>query len=105
MRDYRFAAAVIAAACSGKSASSGGESGSSAPPPAPPDTLEGLFEGRETHGFAPVAVYLDDNDKRIGARFVHVYTGFVFDYLRIESVPQGFIWVHSFPTSDKGEPH
>ena len=26
-------------------------------------------------------------------------------YLRIESAPQGFIWVNTYPTSDKGEPH
>src|SRR5258707_7675185 len=106
MRDYRVVAAVLVAACSGKTApSEGSGSASGVPPPAAPDTLDGLAEGKETHGFATTAVYLDDNDKRIGARFVHVYTGFTFDYLRIESVPQGFIWVNTFPTSDKGEPH
>src|SRR5262245_59137728 len=106
MRGYRIAAAMCAAACSGKSASNEGSgSASGAAPPPAPDTLDGLAEGRETHGFATVAVYLDDNDKRIGARFKHVYTGFTFDYLRIESAPQGYIWVNSFPTSDMGEPH
>jgi Zn-dependent M16 (insulinase) family peptidase len=101
---YRFAAAALAAACSGKSAPTGGGSGSGPPPPAP-DSLDGLVEGAKTHGFTATAVYLDDDEHRIGARFVHQRTGFVFDYLRIESAPQGFIWVNSFPTSDQGEPH
>jgi Zn-dependent M16 (insulinase) family peptidase len=41
----------------------------------------------------------------MGARFVHEPTGFVFDALGIESVPQSFVWVNTFPTSDMGEPH
>ena len=77
------------------------------PPPAPvPEVaLEGLAEGQHVHGFTAVSLYLDGADRPIGARFVHDHTGFTFDYLRIESAPQGFIWVSSFPTSDKGEPH
>ncbi len=67
--------------------------------------LDQLTEGAKLHGFTAAAVYLDDADKPMGARFIHDQTGFVFDYLRIESAPQGFIWVNSFPTSDKGEPH
>src|SRR5689334_10554189 len=70
-----------------------------------PVALEDLREKEPTHGFTPVSVYLDDTGARMGARFVHDKTGFVFDYLRIESAPQGFVWVNSFPTSDKGEPH
>ena len=76
-----------------------------APPPAPEVSLDNLTQGEKTHGFTAVAQYLDDSGKPMGARFVHDATGFTFDYLRIESAPQGFIWVHSFPTSDKGEPH
>jgi len=56
-------------------------------------------------GFTARTVYLDATDQPIGARFVHDGTGFVFDYLRIESAPQGFMWVNSLPTSDMGEPH
>ena len=67
--------------------------------------LAELKEHGSTHGFTSVAVYLDDAGQRMGARFVHDKTGFTFDYLRIESAPQGYIWVNSFPTSDKGEPH
>ena len=76
----------------------------------PPQTagelsLATLKVGTSTHGFTPSAVYLDANDQPIGARLVHDKTKFIFDYLRIESAPQAFIWVNSFPTSDKGEPH
>src|SRR5207248_113874 len=80
------------------------------PPPVPPApagevSLETLEQGKPVHGFTPSAVYLDANDKPIGARLVHQATGFTLDYLRIESAPQGFIWVTTYPTSDKGEPH
>ncbi|MEO7097030.1 MAG: hypothetical protein ABI175_27470, partial [Polyangiales bacterium] len=75
-------------------------------PPAPTElSLATLRVGTPVHGFTPAAVYLDANDQPIGARLVHDKTKFIFDYLRIESAPQAFIWVNSFPTSDKGEPH
>jgi len=67
--------------------------------------LDGLRQGEAVHGFTASAVYLDDADRPIGARFVHRATGFTLDYLRIESAPQGFLWVTTYPTSDKGEPH
>ncbi len=67
--------------------------------------LDQLAEGAHVHGFTTTTLYLDDADKPIGARFIHDATKFTFDYLRIETAPQGFIWVNSFPTSDKGEPH
>ena len=68
-------------------------------------TLDTLSEGAKVRGFTAESLYLDDADKPIGARFKHDATGFTVDYLRIETAPQGFIWVNSFPTSDKGEPH
>jgi Zn-dependent M16 (insulinase) family peptidase len=68
-------------------------------------SLDALAPGVSVHGFTPAAIYLDASDKPIGARFIHDKTKFTFEYLRIESAPQGFIWVNSFPTSDKGEPH
>jgi Zn-dependent M16 (insulinase) family peptidase len=83
----------------------GGGSGSGAGSGSGSGSLDELVEGQQTHGFVAKAVYLDDADRRIGARFVHAATGFTLDYLLIESAPQGFIWVTSFPTSDKGEPH
>jgi hypothetical protein len=67
--------------------------------------LEGLEQGKAVRGFVTKAVYLDAADRPMGARFVHGKTGFTLDYLRIESAPQGFLWVTTYPTSDKGEPH
>ncbi len=67
--------------------------------------LASLTEGQKVRGFTATALYLDDADRPMGARFMHDATGFSFDYLRIETAPQGFIWVNSFPTSDMGEPH
>lgn len=67
--------------------------------------LARLTPGQVIHGFQTVALYLDAVDKPIGARFRHLRTGFVFDLLQIESVPQVFLWVNTPPTSDRGEPH
>lgn len=64
-----------------------------------------LTQNQKLEGFKVVAVYLNDVDKPMGARFVHQGTGFTLDLLQIESVPQAFVWVNSFPVSDKGEPH
>ncbi len=79
--------------------------GSAAPSATVVASLDALAEGGKVRGFTVVARYLDDAGKPIGARFVHDATRFTFDYLRIESAPQGFLWVNSFPTSDQGEPH
>jgi Zn-dependent M16 (insulinase) family peptidase len=68
-------------------------------------SLSSLAEGQTLDGFRVKAVYLNDADAPMGARLEHVATGFTLDYLQIQSVPQGFLWVNSFPTSDKGEPH
>jgi hypothetical protein len=68
-------------------------------------SLAALEPGKAVHGFTATAVYLDGADQPMGARFVHGKTGFTLDYLRIESAPQGFLWVTTYPTSDKGEPH
>lgn len=71
----------------------------------PTVSFETLKADQVVNGFRTVAVYVDESDKMLGARFVHNKTGFTLDLLRIQSVPQGHIWVNSFPTSDKGEPH
>jgi len=96
-----------------------------APTPAPPRSVEArgaagpgsaassarevslaqLTPGQRVRGFSAQVVYLDGADHPIGARLVHEATGFTLDYLRIESAPQGLLWVTSYPTSDKGEPH
>jgi Zn-dependent M16 (insulinase) family peptidase len=68
-------------------------------------SLANLSPGQTASGFRAVALYLNDADQPMGARFVHQRTGFIFDYVQIQSLPQTFIWVNSFPTSDMGEPH
>jgi len=70
-----------------------------------PTRLDSISENQVIHGFRATALYLNDADRAMGARFVHQHTGFTFDLLRIQSVPQAFIWVNSVPTSDMGEPH
>jgi len=70
-----------------------------------PVSLDTLTEGRAVNGFRAEALYLNDADRPFGARLRHERTGFVLDYLGIQSVPQVFLWVNSFPTSDRGEPH
>src|SRR5688572_3869090 len=68
-------------------------------------SLDVLTSGSRIGGFRSVAVYTESNDKRNGARFIHEPTKFTFDYLQIESAPQAYLWVGSYATSDKGEPH
>jgi hypothetical protein len=110
------ASLVAVAACSGSAAPPAQPPHREEPPPAdmsqqmqasPPalPTLESLRQNDAVHGFHVDAVYLDNSNHRIGARFTHDATHFTFDYLRIESAPQAYLWVTSFPTSDKGEPH
>ena len=57
------------------------------------------------HGFQATAVYLNASGQPFGARFQDTRTRLKIDVLRIESVPQAYIWVDSFPTSNMGEPH
>jgi Zn-dependent M16 (insulinase) family peptidase len=67
--------------------------------------LNALRENAIVGDFKVLAVYRDDADHPVGAKLVHVVTGFQLDYLKIESAPQGYIWVKTYPTSDRGEPH
>ncbi len=55
--------------------------------------------------FQCVALYTNDMDQVVGARFDHTPSGFVLDVLRFETVPQSFVWVNTPPVSDQGEPH
>ena len=101
---------LVLASCRSPSATKvtqppGGGGGGGATAPVVDANLDALTEGAKVRGFTAEAVYLDDADQPLGARFVHDATGFTFDYLRIETAPQGFLWVNSFPTSDMGEPH
>src|SRR3954454_19326740 len=67
--------------------------------------LDRLTKDQEVDGFRVNAIYLNDANKPIGAQFVHRRSGFTLDLLRIESVPQAYTWVNSFPVSPQGEPH
>src|ERR1700730_14592192 len=68
-------------------------------------TYAGLTEGQTLSGFQTTAVYLDGSGRAMGARFRHQRSGFTLDLLQIQSVPQTFIWVKTYPTSNMGEPH
>jgi Zn-dependent M16 (insulinase) family peptidase len=68
-------------------------------------TYSTLTEGQTIGGFRTTAVYLNDSDRPMGARFIHQRSGFTLDVLDIQSVPQAFVWVTTFPSSDMGEPH
>src|SRR5688572_14008059 len=70
-----------------------------------PMTYSTLTEGQTISGFRTTAVYLNDSDLPMGARFIHQRSGFTLDVLDIQSVPQAFVWVTTFPSSDMGEPH
>eukprot|EP00906_Rhabdomonas_costata_P008816 RCo012518 len=61
--------------------------------------------GQVLEGFSVLSVYTNGNNLvSTGARLLH-RTGFTVDVLPFQSVPQAFLWVHSVPFSDKGEPH
>jgi Zn-dependent M16 (insulinase) family peptidase len=64
-----------------------------------------LGPGQRIGAFLVEAVYENETGKAIGARFRHDPTRFVLDVLRIQSIPQAFMWVNSPPPSDQGEPH
>ncbi|MEP6465514.1 MAG: hypothetical protein ABJB05_04380, partial [Parafilimonas sp.] len=68
-------------------------------------SLASLRDGDTLNGFKATAIYLNDADEPMGGHFIHIKTGFTLDLLEIESVPQAFVWVNTFPVSDKGEPH
>lgn len=67
--------------------------------------LEKLKPAQRVAGFEVDCLYADDAGRAMGGRFRHIGSGFVLDLLRIQSVPQAFIWVNSPPPSDQGEPH
>ncbi|HZS43559.1 MAG TPA: insulinase family protein, partial [Blastocatellia bacterium] len=68
-------------------------------------SLDQLKEGQVVSGFKTAALYLNDADKPMGGRFIHVNSGFTLDFLQIESVPQAMVWVNTLVVSDRGEPH
>ena len=69
------------------------------------DEFTSLEPQEKISSFEVEAVYENETGKVIGARFRHIPSRFVLDVLRIQSLPQGFMWVNSPPPSDHGEPH
>lgn len=70
-----------------------------------PVTFNDVTPRAAPHGFRAAAVYLNDAGQPFGARFIHQKTGYTIDLIQVQSVPQAFTCVNSFPDSDKGEPH
>ncbi len=69
------------------------------------DMIEKLKQNQQIADFRAENIYDNEMGQAMGARFRHIPSGFVLDVLRIQSIPQAFIWVNSFPPSDQGEPH
>jgi len=69
------------------------------------DEFGTLKPNQKIASFKTEAVYENEIGTVIGARFRHIPSDFVLDLLRIQSVPQGFMWVNSPPPTDQGEPH
>ena len=67
--------------------------------------LESLTENQKAAGFSAVNVYENALGNIMGARFISDKYGFIVDLLKIQSVPQGFFWVKTPPSSDMGESH
>lgn len=64
--------------------------------------LAALTKNQSLDGFKAVAIYMNDANQPMGGRFIHEKTGFTLDLLQIESVPQVFFYVNTFPVSDMG---
>lgn len=107
----RLVALALVTACSGSPQKVSPAAPPPAPAPAPVSSqdvvpqLAALREAGHVNGWQVASVYTDDAGNRVGARFVHDRTGFTLDWFQIETTPQGYVWVTSYPTSDKGEPH
>lgn len=69
------------------------------------DVIEKLQQNQQIADFRAENIYDNEMGQAMGARFRHIPSGLVLDVLRIQSVPQAFFWVNSFPPSDQGEPH
>jgi Zn-dependent M16 (insulinase) family peptidase len=69
------------------------------------EVIEKLQKDQQMADFKVENIYDNEMGRAMGARFRHLPSGFVLDILRIQSIPQGFMWVNSPPPSDQGEPH
>ena len=64
-------------------------------------TMDTLTAKTRLSGFATQAVYEGENGRVVGSRFHHD-SGFIVDLLRIQTLPQAFVWVNIPPPSDQG---
>ncbi|HUU44270.1 MAG TPA: hypothetical protein VM118_00945 [Acidobacteriota bacterium] len=69
------------------------------------EALESLQEGQVIADFRAENLYDNEAGQAMGARFRHVPSGMILEFLRIQSLPQAFMWVNTPPPSDQGEPH
>jgi Zn-dependent M16 (insulinase) family peptidase len=67
--------------------------------------LEALKPDQKIHGFTVLNVYDNAQDNAMGARFISTKYGYLLDVMRIQSVPQAFMWVKTMPTTSMGRPH
>lgn len=79
--------------------------GASVPTRAHAGELDDLQPDQRIEGFLVEAIYENEAGAVMGFRARHDPSRFVLDVLRIQSVPQAFVWVNSPPPSDRGEPH
>lgn len=70
-----------------------------------PTEVASLRANQITNDFAVRALYLDDLGRPAGAQLIHTKTGFELRLIYTETVPQAWLWVNTFPESDRGEPH
>ncbi len=56
-------------------------------------------------GFRAKAIYKNGMEQAMGGRFFHEHSGFTLDLIEIQSVPQSYVTVNTFPVSNMGEPH
>src|SRR3569833_2752576 len=62
-----------------------------------PASFQDVTEQTSSQGIRASATYLDNARHPYGARFIHQKTGFTLDLIQVQSVPQAFTWVNSFP--------
>ena len=75
-------------------------------PPAAPAAVDlgTVTANQVVEGFRVEAVYTAGMDP-VGVRLEHEHTGMELHLLHRDTVPQAYVWVHTVPDSDRGEPH
>ena len=62
--------------------------------------FDAMTEGQQIADFKLKTIYENEYGTAVGAEFRHLPSDFVLDVLRIQSIPQGFIWVNAPPPTD-----